>query len=276
MFADVDFVGKPITKDYAATRARWEPIVEVTQQKGDGETHPYLSPDDEFADFGRWDKLNLNGALAHENAMFQFEYARRALERGLQFEEKLGVNPFKFGMIGSTDSHVGIPAVEEDNYFGKVSLYEPNPHRWDHVVTEYPKDPNVKVVGWEMLSSGYAGVWARENTREAIFDAMKRKEVYATTGARITVRFFGGWGFQPQDANTRMPAAAESRAGKSRHMAREPRPSWRNTIVPAPSPIHSYSMRTGRLPHETTANCGPAAAWVMRAPRRWPLRARAA
>jgi hypothetical protein len=207
MFADVDFVGKPITKEYASTRARWEPIVEVTQQKGDGETHPYLSPEDEFADFGRWDKLNLNGVLAHENQMFQYEYARRALERGLQFEDKLGVNPFKFGMIGSTDSHVGIPAVEEDNYFGKVSLYEPNPHRWDHVVSEYPKDPNVKVVGWEMLSSGYAGVWATDNTREAIFDAMRRKEVYATTGARMTVRFFGGWGFQPQDANTRMPAA---------------------------------------------------------------------
>ena len=206
MFADVDFVGKALTKDYAATRIRWEPLVEVTQQKGDGETHPLLSPNDEFADFGRWDKVNLNGMVAHTPEMAQFEYARAVLERGLRFEETLGVNPFKFGMIGSTDSHVGIPAVEEDNYFGKVSLYEPNPHRWEHLVIGYKPDPKLNVVGWEMLASGYAGVWAKENTREAIFDAMKRKEAYATTGSRMTVRFFGGFDFEPSDANTRMPA----------------------------------------------------------------------
>jgi hypothetical protein len=207
MFADVDFVGKAITREYAASRIRWEPLMEVTQQKGDSETHPVLSPDDELADFGRWDKVNLNGLIAHENRMFPFEYARPALGRGLAFEQSLGVNPFKFGMLGSTDSHVGISAVEEDNYFGKVAIYEPNPHRWEHAVVDYKPDPKRSVVGWEMLASGYAAVWAKENTREAIFDAMKRKEVYATTGARIVVRFFGGWSFEPPDATTRTPAA---------------------------------------------------------------------
>ncbi len=117
------------------------------------------------------------------------------------------MKPFKFGMLGSTDSHVGVSAVEEDNYFGKVALYERNPHRWDHVVIDYKSDPRRTVVGWEMLASGYAGVWAKENTREAIFDAMMRKEVYATTGPRMTVRFFGGDDFQPDDAMSRTPAA---------------------------------------------------------------------
>ncbi len=207
MWADVDFTGKPLTKAYAAARGRWEPVVEATQQKGDSETHPFLSPDDEFADFGRWDKANLNGIVAHTDAMFPHEYARAALKRGLAFEETLGANPFKFGMIGSTDSHVGVSAVEEDNYFGKVPTYEPNPHRWDHVAVAFKPDPKRNVMGWEMLASGYAGVWARENTRAAIFDALKRREVYATTGSRMTVRFFGGWDFEAGDVATRQPAA---------------------------------------------------------------------
>lgn len=209
MFADVDFVGKPMTKAYAAERILREPLIEVTQQKGDSETHPVLSPNDEFADYERWDRMNLNGIVLHKPEMAQHEYARGALKRGLKFEETLGVNPFKFGMIGSTDSHVGLSAVEEDNYFGKVSLLEPNPHRWEHVSIEYKPDPKAvkPVLGWEMGASGYAAVWARENTRESIFDAMKRKEVYATTGSRMTVRFFGSWNFDPGDAQNRMPAA---------------------------------------------------------------------
>jgi hypothetical protein len=208
MFADVDYTGKPMTREYAAERIRREPLIEVTQQKGDSETHPFLSPNDEFANFERWDKMNLNGISLHKNDMFQYEYARAALKRGLRFEEKLGVNPYKFGMIGSTDSHVGISAVEEDNYFGKVSLLEPNPERWEHVSITYKGDPKIVIKGWEMIASGYAGVWAKENTREAIFDAMKRKEVYATTGSRMIVRFFGGWNFTKSDAQTRTPAAA--------------------------------------------------------------------
>ena len=213
MWSDVDWTGKPLTKDYAIARSRWEPVIEATQQKGDSETHPFLSPNDEFADFGRWDRINLNGIIAHKDEMFQNEYARAALKRGLRFEAKLGANPFKFGMIGSTDSHVGISAVEEDNYFGKVPTYEPNPHRWDHVAVTYKPDPKLNVIGWEMLASGYAGVWARENTREAIFDALKRKEVYATTGSRMTVRFFGGWDFAQEDARSRIPATAGYQKG---------------------------------------------------------------
>ncbi len=97
-------------------------------------------------------------------------------------EQKLGVNPYKFGMIGSTDAHTALAAVEEDNFFGKHSGVEPEPHRWEHVVIELPI-PSCNVKGWQQAASGYAGVWATENTREAIFDAMKRKETYATTGS---------------------------------------------------------------------------------------------
>ena len=207
MFADVDFVGKALTREYATTRSQREPLFEVTQQKGDGETHPLLSPNDEFANEGIWDKLNLMGTEPQKPAMFPYEYARAALERGLAFEQRLGVNPFRFGMIGSTDSHVGVSAVEEDNYFGKMPQYEPSAHRWDHLAINYKPDPTLNVYGWELLASGYAAVWAKDNTREALFDAMERKEVYATTGSRITVRFFGGWDFDPKDAGSRAPAA---------------------------------------------------------------------
>jgi len=205
MFALVDFMGNPLTRRYAEARARWEPLFEVTQQKGDSESHPFLSPRDEFAGYEPWDKLNLGATKPHQNSWFRSEYARAALKNGLKLEQQLGVNPFKFGLIGSTDSHTSISAVEEENYFGKVTAYEPNPKRYEHVMF---KLGDKKVVGWELAASGYAGVWATENTREAIWDAMKRKEVYATTGPRMIVRFFGGWDFDPKDALTRNPAAA--------------------------------------------------------------------
>ena len=137
--------------------------------------------------------------------MLQWEYARSALKTGLQLERKLGVNPYKFGMVGSTDSHTSLSTAEEENFFGKHSGVEPGPHRWEHVVIAAP-DPKLNVMGWQQAASGYAGVWATENTREAIFDAMKRKETYATTGSRMTVRFFGGWDFKAADTNTRLPA----------------------------------------------------------------------
>ncbi|MEJ2580081.1 MAG: DUF3604 domain-containing protein, partial [Acidobacteriota bacterium] len=199
--------GRPLTSELAALRASLEPIMEVTQIKGDGEAHPYLSPNDEFADFDTWDRSNLNGTEAKTKDMLQYEYAREALKTGLLLEKELGVNPFKFGMIGSTDAHTALAAVEEDNFFGKHSGVEPEPHRWEHVVIEAP-DPEFTVMGWQQAAGGYAAVWARENTREAIFDAMVRKEVYATTGSRIMVRFFGGWDFEASDANTRLPASA--------------------------------------------------------------------
>jgi len=203
MFALADFAGNPLTREYAEARARWEPLVEVTQQKGDSETHPVLAPTDEFADYERWDKMNLNGSKLHQDAWFKSEYAREALKNGLALDAQLGANPFKFGMIGSTDSHVGISAVEEENFYGKASPYEPSAHRFEH---EFTKLGDKEVAAWELGASGYAAVWATENTREALWDAMKRKEVYATTGPRMTVRFFGGWEFGSEDALTRNPA----------------------------------------------------------------------
>jgi len=207
MFTVETFDGKPLTKDLAAMRIHYEPLVEVTQIKGDGEAHPLLSPNDEFADYETWDKSNLNGTEAKTPDMLQWEYARQALKNGLLLEKELGVNPFKFGMVGSTDSHTSMTAVEEENFFGKHSGVEPEPHRWEHVVIEAP-DPKFTIKGWQQAASGYAGVWATENTREAIFDAMKRKETYATTGPRMTVRFFGGFDFTDEDAKTRLPANA--------------------------------------------------------------------
>jgi hypothetical protein len=203
MFALADFAGNPITRKYAESRARWEPVVEVTQQKGDGESHRFLSPNDEFASYQAWDKMNLDGSKLHKDEYFQSEYARAALKSGLKLEEQLGANPFKFGMIGSTDSHTGISAVEEDNYFAKAPPYEPGPDRTKHVFTQHGDE---KVMAWELTASGYAAVWANENTREALWDAMKRKEVYATTGPRMVVRFFGGWEFEAKDAHSRGPA----------------------------------------------------------------------
>ena len=202
--------GKPLTREYAETRARWEPLYEVTQIKGDGETHPFLSPNDELADFGTWDKGNLNLSEPKTDDMLQYEYARRALELGLQLENDLGTNPYKFGMIGSTDSHTGLSTADDDNFFGKHAGSEPSPERMEH---PFAKFGDLEILGWETLASGYAGVWARENTREALFDAMQRKEVYGTTGPRMLVRFFGGWDFESSDASTRQPAAVGYQKG---------------------------------------------------------------
>jgi hypothetical protein len=206
MFPIVEAFGKKIDRNYVETRARWERLYEMTQMKGDGETHPFLSPNDEFADFERWDKANLAVTQAKTRDMLEFEYARSALKNGLLLEGKLGTNPYKFGMIGSTDAHTGLAAVEEENFFGKVTISEPNPERLHGKFMENPKI-GVKIMDWEVSSSGYAAVWATENTREAIFDAMQRRETYATTGPRMLVRFFGGWEFEPGDAGSRMPAA---------------------------------------------------------------------
>jgi len=200
------FDGQPLTREMAELRIRMEPLVETTQIKGDSEAHPFLSPDDEFADYETWDRSNLDGTELKTNDMLQWEYTREALKVGLMLEHKLGVNPYKLGQIGSTDAHTALSSIEENNFFGKHSGVEPEPHRWEHIVIESPKGPDLTVYGWQQASSGYAAVWAEENTREAIFDAMKRKEVYATTGSRIVVRFFGGWDFTASDAQSRMPA----------------------------------------------------------------------
>ncbi|GMG83613.1 DUF3604 domain-containing protein [Paralimibaculum aggregatum] len=199
------FTGKPIDAAYAEGRARWEPLYEATQTKGDGETHPFLSPNDEFADFESWDKGNLNLTEAKTDAMLEFEYVRSALKNGLKFAPELGTNPYKFGLIGSTDAHTGLPAVAEENFFGKVSSMEPNP---DRTKRPFMQHGDLKIMEWEVGAAGYAAVWATENTRAAIFDAMERRETYATTGSRMVVRFFGGWDFVPADAESRLPADA--------------------------------------------------------------------
>jgi hypothetical protein len=195
--------GKKIDREYAETRARWERLYEATQIKGDGESHPFLSPNDEFANFERWDKGNLDLSELKKPEMLEFEYARSALKNGLKLESELGVNPYKFGMVGSTDAHTGLAAVEEENFFGKTSTSEPSPERAMH---PFVKTEKAVIMAWETSASGYAAVWARENTREAIFDAMARRETYATTGPRMVVRFFGGFDFEPKDATNRLPA----------------------------------------------------------------------
>ena len=195
--------GKKIDRVYAETRAKWERLYEATQIKGDGESHPFLSPNDEFANFERWDKGNLDLSELKKPEMLEFEYARSALKNGLKLESELGVNPYKFGMVGSTDAHTGLTAVEEDNFFGKTSTSEPSPERAMH---PFIKTEKAVIMAWETSASGYAAVWARENTRESIFDAMARRETYATTGPRMVVRFFGGFDFEAKDAVSRLPA----------------------------------------------------------------------
>jgi hypothetical protein len=195
--------GKKLGADYMKARIRWEPLYEVTQIKGDGETHPFLSPDDEFADFETLALGNLNLTVAKTDDMLQYEYAREALKNGLKLAEKFGTNPYQFGMVGSTDTHTGLAAVEEENYIGKHAGTEPSAGRWDHPMAKFQ---GRQYDGWTMSASGYAGVWATENTREAIWNAMMRKEVYATSGPRIMVRLFGGWDFVAQDAASRLPA----------------------------------------------------------------------
>ncbi len=200
MFAVERMNGKPIDKKYAQTRMRWEPLYEVTQIKGDGEAHPKLSPTDEWADYGTWDKGDIAGTKPKTDSMLPYEYARTALQIGLGVQQKIGVNPFKFGMIGSTDAHTGLASTREENYWGKFAGTEPAPDRYKHyVIKAFGGDEKLSTFAWEEVGSGLAAVWARENTREAIFDAMQRKETYATTGTRITVRFFGGWDYGKDD-----------------------------------------------------------------------------
>ena len=199
MFMLETFDGKKFDKAYAETRQRFERIVEVTQPKGTGEAHPYLSPDDEFADFELMDAGNLTGTVAKKPEMLKTEYAREALKLGLAEKARIGVNPYKFGMIGSTDSHNAIPSTREENWFGKIHFVEPSPHRRDGYFIESTVDPSLSIRDVDLGASGLAAVWATENTREALWDAFARREVYATTGTRLKVRVFAGWDFKESE-----------------------------------------------------------------------------
>ena len=204
MFPTEDtYAGGKVDLNYVEQRAKWEPLYEVTQIKGDGEAHPYLSPTDELADYETWEVGNLDITEVKKPEMFKGEYAREALKQGLALEKKFGTNPYKFGMVGATDSHTGLSTAEEENFFGKSTSVEPSATRTAHPFVEtklgsYP--------GYSLVASGYQGVWATENTRAALFDAMERKETYATTGPRIPVRFFGGWEYDDDDLRSRTPA----------------------------------------------------------------------
>ena len=199
------FTGKPVDREYVEQRAKWERLYEATQTKGTGEAHPFLSPNDEFSQFEVWDKGNLDLSVAKEKSMLEFEYLRSAYRNGLKLEKSLGTNPYKFGLVGSSDAHTGLAAMEEDNFFGKVVPAEPSPERLTKAFVHNEK-LGLTIMDWEVSAAGYAAVWATDNTREAIWDAMERKETYATTGPRMVVRFFGGWEFTADDAHNRMPA----------------------------------------------------------------------
>ena len=200
MFILEDTAGTAFTQTYAKNRSRWEPLFEVTQIKGDSEAHPFFSPNDEFADYETFIPFKEAEPV---NQRRQFEYARSGLKLGLDQYAKLGINPFKFGMIGSTDAHGGLSAVAENNFIGKAFFMEPSNERLIRNYAdggEYNGETYRKIPNWQLSAAGYAAVWAHKNSRAAIFEAMKRKEVYATTGPRMTVRFFGGWEYQSNDA----------------------------------------------------------------------------
>jgi hypothetical protein len=212
MFGERTSMGKRMTAEYAAKRIRWEPIHEMSQIKGDEETHPLLSPDDEFADFENWDVSNIAGSEAKTPDMLQYEYTRSALKLGLKLAARLGVNPYKFGLSATTDTHTALATTREENFFGKYQHTEPSPNRHDREVIP-ADDPALRILTSEEQAAGLMGVWARENTRGDIFDAMKRKEIYATTGSRIRVRVFAGWDFSPEDITTPDFAAKGYRGG---------------------------------------------------------------
>ncbi len=213
MFSRTTFDGSDPTPEWLSLRQTIEPLVEITQQKGDSEAHPVLSPTDEFADFENWNSWAgvVADASAHSccpdrrdpdfdadarREMMRGEYVREALKTGLDFAAEFGVNPFQLGFAGGTDTHTSLASADNDNFWAQYPNTPPTATRpIDRFVPGWETP-----LQWETAAGGYMAVWARENTRDAIFSAMQRREVYATTGPRIAVRFFGGWSFKPEDA----------------------------------------------------------------------------
>ena len=191
----------PMTQAYAKQRSHFEPLVEITQIKGTSEAHPLLSPDDQFADYELLDIANISGKAAKEEWMLSGEYVRSAMKNGLAIEQSIGTNPFQFGVLGSTDAHTSLPSPREDNFFGKAHIAEPGKDRVNGVLIQ-GAIPELSMHIRDLGASGLAAVWANENTRESVWDAMARREVYATTGSRMTVRLFAGWSFSEADLNS--------------------------------------------------------------------------
>lgn len=201
MFSKTTLKGQPIDEEYARKRVRWEPLVEATQIKGDSETHPDLTPDDEFANFERFDFYLQAFPQSQGYQIQKGDTVRSALKNGLELANDIGVNPFKLGMIGSTDAHTGVASAEEPNFWGKVATDStPATKRRDD--SDGYADGRQSFNGWNMSASGLAAVWSTDNTRQAIVAAMKRRETYATTGPRIQVRLFAGWDFAEEDAQS--------------------------------------------------------------------------
>ncbi len=192
MFSDRSLRGTAMDADYVARRAKWERLVEITQIKGDSETHSLFSPDDEFADFENYPYYIQRRWTEYKPQPGDF--VRQALKTGLRLEAELGQNPYAFGVIGSTDSHTAMASAEEDNFHGKLAT-DSIPENKQRHFGENGRGSS----GWAMSASGLAAVWSRENSREAILEAMHRREVYATTGPRIAVQFYGGFGLMETD-----------------------------------------------------------------------------
>ena len=207
MYTAETFGGKPMDRAYAEARASHEPLFEATQIKGDGETHPYLSPNDEFADFEKWWDVNLQKMEPADKSGLDANYIRSALKQGLELQATLGANPYKSGLIGGNDAHIGVVTTREDNFFGEFANGLPSPDRWKTPLVMVNNDPKKGplVSVWGEQAAGLGGVWARENTREGIWDALERKEVYATTGDRPIVRVFAGWDFVKADVDRPEP-----------------------------------------------------------------------
>ncbi len=193
MFAATTQSGKPLTAEYAQQRNKWEKAVEITQIKGDSETHPLFSPVDEYADFETYQFVLIPGGGTPDPT--EADYVRSGLKRGLEYGAKIGQNPYKMGVVGGTDSHTGMSTVEETNFGGK-GQHDARPSQRSHPTGIGDSK------GWDMGAAGFAGVWATDNSRQAIYEAFARKEIYASSGPRISLRFFGGYNFVKEDATS--------------------------------------------------------------------------